>query len=98
MRETDHTSIQEIAQERQAGGKAGSQAFFRLLKETKPPMPLIGAILLNVVSTLVGLVIPMFTKSLVDGFSLTDMNRSHIIGLGIAFVVQTIASGVSIFC
>ena len=97
MRETDHTSIQEIAQERQAG-KAGSQAFFRLLKETKPPMPLIGAILLNVVSTLVGLVIPMFTKSLVDGFSLTDMNRSHIIGLGIAFVVQTIASGVSIFC
>lgn len=99
MRETDHTSIQEITQEKSAGSnKAGSKAFFRLLKETKPPMLLlIGAILLSVVSTLVGLVIPMFTKSLVDGFSLTDMNRSHIIGLGIAFVVQTIASGVSIF-
>ncbi|MBY0164157.1 ABC transporter ATP-binding protein [Cytobacillus firmus] len=93
------TSIQEIKREEQAGSKkAGSQAFFRLLKETKPPMLLlIGAILLNVISTLVGLVIPMFTKSLVDGFSLTDMNRSHIIGLGIAFVVQTIAAGVSIF-
>ncbi|MEX3618128.1 ABC transporter ATP-binding protein [Paenibacillus glucanolyticus] len=78
--------------------KAGSQAFFRLLKETKPPMLLlIGAILLNVVSTLVGLVIPMFTKSLVDGFSLTDMNSTHIIGLGVAFIVQTIAAGVSIF-
>lgn len=78
--------------------KAGSQAFFRLLKETKPPMALlVGAILLNVVSTLVGLVIPMFTKNLVDGFSLTDMNRSHIIGLGIAFIVQTIAAGFSIY-
>ncbi|MEF7442338.1 ABC transporter ATP-binding protein [Paenibacillus lautus] len=93
------TAIQEIKREERAGSKkAGSQAFFRLLKETKPPMLLlIGAILLNVISTLVGLVIPMFTKSLVDGFSLTDMNRSHIIGLGIAFVVQTIAAGVSIF-
>ncbi|ETT60207.1 ABC transporter ATP-binding protein [Paenibacillus sp. FSL H8-0457] len=93
------TAIQEIKREEQAGSKkAGSQAFFRLLKETKPPMLLlIGAILLNVISTLVGLVIPMFTKSLVDGFSLTDMNRSHVIGLGIAFVVQTIAAGVSIF-
>jgi len=78
--------------------KAGSKAFLRLLKETKPPMLLlIGAILLNVISTLVGLVIPMFTKSLVDGFSLTDMNRTHIVGLGIAFVVQTIAAGISIF-
>ncbi|MCI1776298.1 MAG: ABC transporter ATP-binding protein/permease [Paenibacillus lautus] len=98
MRSTS-TSIQEIARDEQAGSKkAGSQAFFRLLKETKPPMLLlIGAILLNVISTLVGLVIPMFTKSLVDGFSLTDMNRSHIIGLGIAFVVQTIAAGISIF-
>ncbi|QOT09218.1 ABC transporter ATP-binding protein [Paenibacillus sp. JNUCC32] len=93
------TAIQEIKREERAGSKkAGSQAFFRLLKETKPPMLLlIGAILLNVISTLVGLVIPMFTKSLVDGFSLTDMNRSHMIGLGIAFVVQTIAAGVSIF-
>lgn len=99
MSVTDHTATQEISQEEPTGRKqAGSQAFFRLLKETKPPMLLlIGAILLNVVSTLVGLVIPMFTKSLVDSFSLTDMNRTHIIGLGIAFVVQTIASGVSIF-
>nr|WP_106406095.1 ABC transporter ATP-binding protein [Paenibacillus solani] len=88
-----------MPQEETAGNKkAGSKAFLRLLKETKPPMLLlIGAILLNVISTLVGLVIPMFTKSLVDGFSLTDMNTTHIVGLGIAFVVQTIAAGISIF-
>ena len=99
MSTTDHASIEVMPQEETAGSKkAGSQAFLRLLKETKPPMLLlIGAILLNVISTLVGLVIPMFTKSLVDGFSLTDMNRTHIVGLGIAFVVQTIAAGISIF-
>lgn len=78
--------------------KAGSQGFFRLMKETKPPMLLLViAILLSVASTLVGLVIPMFTKSLVDGFSLTDIKSSQIIGLGIAFIIQTIASGISIF-
>lgn len=99
MSVTDNASTQTIPQKEMTGSrKAGSQAFFRLLKETKPPMLLlIGAILLNVVSTLVGLVIPMFTKSLVDGFSLTDMNSTHIIGLGVAFIVQTIAAGVSIF-
>ncbi|KOR87630.1 ABC transporter ATP-binding protein [Paenibacillus solani] len=99
MSTTDHASIVAMPQEETAGNKkAGSKAFLRLLKETKPPMLLlIGAILLNVISTLVGLVIPMFTKSLVDGFSLTDMNTTHIVGLGIAFVVQTIAAGISIF-
>lgn len=99
MSTTDHASIEVKPQEETAGSKkGGSKAFLRLLKETKPPMLLlIGAILLNVISTLVGLVIPMFTKSLVDGFSLTDMNRTHIVGLGIAFVVQTIAAGISIF-
>ncbi|MGG3281295.1 ABC transporter ATP-binding protein [Paenibacillus solani] len=99
MSTTDHASIEVMRQEETARSKkAGSQAFLRLLKETKPPMLLlIGAILLNVISTLVGLVIPMFTKSLVDGFSLTDMNTTHIVGLGIAFVVQTIAAGISIF-
>ncbi|GAE08675.1 lipid A export ATP-binding/permease protein MsbA [Paenibacillus sp. JCM 10914] len=99
MSVTNNTSIQSIPQEEPAENKkASAHAFFRLLKETKPPMLLlVGAILLNVVSTLVGLVIPMFTKSLVDGFSLTDMNRTHIIGLGIAFVVQTIAAGISIY-
>lgn len=99
MSTTDHASIEVMPQEETDGSKkAGSKAFLRLLKETKPPMLLlIGAILLNVISTLVGLVIPMFTKNLVDGFSLTDMNRTHIVGLGIAFVVQTIAAGISIF-
>lgn len=88
----------ELDQDVDTNTKPGFQAFFRLMKETKPPkFLLVIAILLSVVSTLVGLVIPMFTKSLVDGFSLTEMKSSHIIGLGIAFILQTIASGFSIF-
>lgn len=99
MNINDQTLSEINAQQHTEGSnKPSSKAFFRLMKETKPPkLLLIVAILLSVISTLVGLVIPMFTKSLVDGFSLTDMNRSHIIGLGIAFILQTVASGFSIF-
>ncbi|MEF2966048.1 ABC transporter ATP-binding protein [Paenibacillus sp. M1] len=76
--------------------KQGS--FFRLIRETKPPMGLLtAAILLSVVSTLVSLVIPMFTKNLVDGFSLAALDRTQIIALVAAFAGQTLASGVSIF-
>ncbi|MBP2000980.1 ATP-binding cassette subfamily B protein AbcA/BmrA [Paenibacillus shirakamiensis] len=73
-------------------------AFMRLIRETKPPMfMLIFAVLLSVISTLVGLVIPMFTKQLVDGFSLSSISGKQIVLIIIAFVLQTVASGVSIY-
>lgn len=78
--------------------KPNFSSFYRLMKETKPPMALIiVSILLSIVSTLVGLVIPMFTKSLVDGFSLESISRMQIVGLVAAFIGQTLAAGVSIF-
>lgn len=78
--------------------KPNFSSFYRLMKETKPPMALIiVSILLSVVSTLVGLIIPMFTKSLVDGFSLESISRMQIVGLVAAFIGQTLAAGVSIF-
>lgn len=78
--------------------KPDFSSFYRLMKETKPPVALIiVSILLSVVSTLVGLVIPMFTKSLVDGFSLESISRMQIVGLVAAFIGQTLAAGVSIF-
>lgn len=68
------------------------------MRETKPSVGLmILAIFLSVVSTLVGLVIPMFTKNLVDGFSLTALDRNQILALVGAFAAQTVASGVGIF-
>ncbi|GGH19199.1 ABC transporter ATP-binding protein [Paenibacillus segetis] len=79
-----------------SNSKKGS--FFKLMKETKPSLWMLSvALLLSVVSTLVGLVIPMFTKNLVDGFSLSSINSSQIIAIGAAFIGQTIASGVSIY-
>jgi ATP-binding cassette subfamily B protein AbcA/BmrA len=80
----------------QSGGS--SKAFFRLMRETKPPMPLfVVAIVLSLLSTLVSLVIPMFTKNLVDGFSLSSISGSQILWIGAAFIGMSVASGVSIF-
>jgi len=80
----------------QSGGS--SKAFFRLLRETKPPLPLfVVAIVLSLLSTLVSLVIPMFTKNLVDGFSLSSISGSQIVWIGAAFIGMSVASGVSIF-
>lgn len=80
----------------QSGGS--SKAFFRLMRETKPPLPLfVVAIVLSLLSTLVSLVIPMFTKNLVDGFSLSSISGSQILWIGAAFIGMSVASGVSIF-
>lgn len=74
------------------------RSFLKLLKETKPPYGLLAlAITLSVISTLVSLVIPMFTKGLVDGFSLSSVSRLQIAGIAGAFVAQTIAAGVSVY-
>ncbi|MFD1776769.1 ABC transporter ATP-binding protein [Paenibacillus rhizophilus] len=74
------------------------RSFLKLLKETKPPYGLLAlAITLSVISTLVSLVIPMFTKGLVDGFSLSSVSRMQIAGIAGAFVAQTIAAGVSVY-
>jgi ATP-binding cassette, subfamily B, bacterial AbcA/BmrA len=77
---------------------ASSKAFFRLLRETKPPLPLFAvAIVLSLLSTLVSLVIPMFTKNLVDGFSLSSISGMQIVWIGAAFIGMSVASGLSIF-
>lgn len=80
---------------RRSGG-AGS--FIRLLREAKPSVALFTtALLLSVISTLVSLVIPMVTKNIVDGFSLASLDRTQIIALVVAFTLQTLAGGISIF-
>ncbi|MFC3747482.1 ABC transporter ATP-binding protein [Paenibacillus sp. GCM10012306] len=77
---------------------AALKPFLTLLRETKPSYSLLTtAIALSVISTLVGLVIPMFTKTLVDGFSLASISKLQIAGIIGAFIAQTIAGGVSIY-
>ncbi len=77
---------------------AASKPFLTLLKETKPSYGLLAvAIALSIISTLVGLVIPLFTKTLVDGFSLASVSKMQIAAIAGAFIAQTIAGGVSIY-
>lgn len=74
------------------------QRFIDLIKQTKPSKwMLIGALLLSVTSTFGGLIIPLFTKDLVDSFSMTSINKLTIIVLAVAFIAQAIASGFSIY-
>lgn len=72
--------------------------FAHLINETKPSkLMLIIALLLSVGSTGVSLVIPMFTKGLVDGFTLSNLEPMQIVLIAGAFIIQAIASGLSIY-
>ncbi|AIQ55227.1 ABC transporter ATP-binding protein [Paenibacillus sp. FSL R7-0331] len=89
------TKNKQSRKERQG---AAMKPFLKLLHQTKPSYGLLTvAVLLSMVSTLVGLVIPMFTKNLVDGFSLASISRLQIAGIAGAFIAQTIAGGISIY-
>lgn len=79
--------------------KSGTwRPFIKLIMETKPSKWMLGtAIILSVLSTVVGLVVPLFTKNVVDSFSITSISTSQIILLAGAFLGQAAASGVSIY-
>ena len=60
--------------------------FIDLIKKTRPPVVLLGfAVLFSVLTTVTGLAVPLFTKNLVDGFSLSTLEPSRIVLLGVAF-------------
>ncbi|MDF2713912.1 MAG: transporter ATP-binding protein [Paenibacillus sp.] len=72
--------------------------FVDLIRGAKPPkLQLAIALILSLASTGVSLVIPLFTKNLVDGFSLDKLQPIHIVMLVAAFLVQTVAGGISIY-
>lgn len=80
--------------------KKGSnwRPFLKLIAATKPSKwMLVTAILLSVISTLVGLVVPLFTKNVVDSFTITSISTSQIVMLAAAFILQAVASGFSIY-
>ncbi|KGX91284.1 multidrug ABC transporter permease [Pontibacillus halophilus JSM 076056 = DSM 19796] len=73
-------------------------SFIKLIRETKPSVArMLIAVTLSVVATIVGLLIPMLTKSFVDGFDIQNIKTWMIVGLVIVFVLQSIANGVSIY-
>ncbi|MGD6794644.1 ABC transporter ATP-binding protein [Metabacillus indicus] len=72
--------------------------FYELIRDTKPSKARMAAAgILSVISTLAGLVIPLFTKNLIDDFSFESIGALHILLLLSAFVAQAITSGISIY-
>jgi ATP-binding cassette subfamily B protein AbcA/BmrA len=79
--------------------KQGSiQPFINLILSTKiPKAPLIIGLSASLLTTLAGLIVPLLTKNLVDGFSVSSLSIPLIIGISLAFITQAIISGVSIY-
>lgn len=74
------------------------KAFWQLLKDANPPKWIfILAIFLSLIETGAGLIVPLFTKDLVDQLAASALETSLIILLSAAFIIQTIASGFSFY-
>lgn len=74
------------------------QTFFTLIRKAKPHYTmLIIALVLSLITTIVGLFVPIFTKNLVDGFTLDSLETYQIVLLICAFIAQTVAGGLSIY-
>jgi ATP-binding cassette, subfamily B, bacterial AbcA/BmrA len=76
----------------------GLKPFISLILSTKIPKLALGiGLAASLITTLTGLLVPVLTKNLVDGFSVASLSVHLIIGIGIAFIVQAIISGISIY-
>ncbi|MBG9541543.1 multidrug ABC transporter permease [Cytobacillus firmus] len=72
--------------------------FISLILSAKiPKTALIIGLTASIFTTLTGLVVPLLTKNLVDGFSVESLSVPLMIGIGAAFIVQAIISGISIY-
>jgi ATP-binding cassette, subfamily B, bacterial AbcA/BmrA len=92
---------------RRAGGPSAADAkagrpsvplseFIKLVAGTKPPKAALAAALaLGALSTVAGLFVPLFTKSLVDGFSVSSLGAGQIALIVAAFLCQAAAGALS---
>lgn len=72
--------------------------FIRLIRHTKPPKLLVGiALLLTLGTTAVSLMVPLFTKNLVNDFTIQSINATTIAILVSAILLQAISGGFSIY-
>ncbi|WKA55034.1 ABC transporter ATP-binding protein [Planococcus shixiaomingii] len=78
--------------------KIALKPFISLLLSLKiPKWALIFGLGASLITTLVGLVVPLLTKNLVDGFSVDSLSPTLITGLAVAFILQAVVSGLSIY-
>lgn len=78
--------------------KSNVKRFIGLIMETNPPKLMLSvAVILSVITTLVSLTIPLFTKNMVNGFSLGSLSTMQIVGMAAAFIAQVVSGGVSVY-
>src|SRR5699024_12648160 len=76
----------------------GLTSFFSLIKSTNiPKVALTIGLMASIITTLAGLVVPMLTKNLVDGFSMSSLSTSLLVAIGVAFIFQAIVNGISVY-
>src|SRR5690625_3770189 len=76
----------------------GLKPFIDLIFSTKiPKVALTVGLIASVITTLAGLVVPLLTRNLVDGFAMSSLSIPLIIVIGVAFIIQAIISGISIY-
>lgn len=72
--------------------------FFNLIFSIKiPKIPLIFGMIGTILTTLVGLSIPLLTREAVDGFNPSNINIGLIIGIIVVFLIQALVDGLSIY-
>ncbi|PKF86105.1 multidrug ABC transporter permease [Bacillus sp. BA3] len=82
----------------EAKKQKGWRQFIRLVQQTKPSKLMIGiALALSLGTTGVALLVPLFTKNLINDFSVSSLNAERIALLVLAIIVQALASGFSIY-
>ena len=77
---------------------AGIRPFIRLIRSTGIPKAAFGVGIAGfLITTVVGLAIPLLTKQLVDGFSLATLSPMLIAAIVAAFLIQTVIDGISTY-
>ncbi|MBT2639747.1 ABC transporter ATP-binding protein [Bacillus sp. ISL-39] len=72
--------------------------FLSLILSTNiPKAALFTGLTASLITTLAGLVVPLLTKNLVDGFSVEAISVPLVIAIGAAFIIQALISGISIY-
>ncbi len=88
--EGDHNMEQEQ--------KTSLKPFFSLILSSNiPKRALSFGLIGSLITTLVGLTIPLLTREMVDGFSVDSLSVMLIVLIGVVFVVQALIDGVSMY-
>src|SRR5699024_4297140 len=68
-----------------------------ILSANIPKLALSVGLIAGMITTLAGLVVPVLTKNLVDDFSASSLSVPLVVAIIIAFIIQAILGGISLY-